>query len=45
MFYSAMVLADLMKLERLYGARVDEAFYEQTVKVRWLEELGKLPKA
>lgn len=45
MCYSAMVLADLMKLERLYGARVDEAFYEQTVEVRWWEGLAKLPKA
>lgn len=34
-----------MKLERLYGAKVDDAFYQQTVKVRWWEGLAKLPKA
>ena len=45
MCYSALVLADLMKLERLYGAKVDDAFYQQTVKVRWWEGLAKLPKA
>lgn len=45
MCYSALVLADLMKLERLYGAKVDDAFYQQTVKVRWREGLAKLPKA
>ena len=44
MCYPAMVLADHMKLERLYGARIDDAFYEQTVKVRWWEGLAKLPK-
>ena len=45
MCYSAMVLADLMKLERLYGARVDDALFAQTVEVRWWEGQAKLPKA
>lgn len=45
MCYSALVLADLMKLERLYGAQVDDAWYTQTVKVRWWDAMAKLPKA
>ena len=45
MCYSAMIVADLLKLERHYGAQVDDAFYAQTVERRWWDGLAKMPKA